>query len=283
MNEPFHSQEMSSGTYKPYIKNTKVINYLAEKETWLNIHQTLTDVHERYFISDKGNVYDSISKTMIHPIYAGDYHVVNLESDPSFKDYPKWIKCYVHRLVCSCFNSVPNMENMQVDHLTPGKAYKIMNTANNLKFTTDNGNKITAYENGLTNYNKKFTEEDAIAVCEGLMKRLSPKEICEQYLHMPHDKTTISFIYNVKNGDSWKYVSEKYNLPNTKDSRQIFTEEEIHTICKLFEQGKSNVEVLYELGYTRELLGNKFNNYRNVVNNIHKKANATRISKNYNF
>lgn len=283
MNEPFHSEEMSSANYKSYIKTTKVVGYLAEYETWKNIHQTLTYVHERYYVSDRGNVYDSISKTLIHPVYAGDYYMVNLQSDPSYKNYPNWVKCYVHRLVCSCFNPVPNMENMQVDHLIPGKSNKIINRSTNLRFTTDNGNKITAYENGLTNYNRKFTEEDAIAVCEGLVQRLSPKEICEQCLHMPHDKTSISFIYNVKKGDSWKYISENYDIPTTGDSRQTFTDDEIHQMCRLFEQGKSNVEVLNELGYTRELLGDKYDNYRNVVSNIHRKANSTRISKNYNF
>lgn len=285
MNKSFHSEVMSSVLYKPYIKTEKVVSYLPTYERWIRIFDCYPEIHQRYYVSDKGNIYDQISNTLIHPINVGDYLGVCIQTNLIDNNgYAIWKKYYVHRLVYMCFNPVENMETLEVDHIKLGKAYKHMNTSDNLRFVTDNGNKVAAYENNLTNYNIKFTEEDARAVCEGLVKRLSSKEICEQCLHMPHNKTTISFIYNVRNGDSWKYISEQYDIPEISDSRQLFTNDQIHKFCKLFEDGKSVSDVMNEFGYTVDNIGKEtYKRYRLVINNIYKKRNAKHISKHYNF
>lgn len=109
--------------------------------------------------------------------------------------------------------------------------------------------------NHITKYFKfpdtnKHNEKEIIRICELLSEGKRPFEvvdIIENEIGLKLKETFIeSILYRSKNVQNWKYIIDRYTFPNLR--KQLMTEKEIHTVCKLMEQGLEAFEILQIMG-----------------------------------
>ena len=91
-------------------------------------------------------------------------------------------------------------------------------------------------------------------------------------------------ISHIKKGVSHVDISSQYNI-DSNSNKNVFTDEEIHYICRRFSQGAKPRQILTELGYNISYSGNRleYYHYMNAIGKIKEKKNFTEISKLYNF
>ena len=111
-------------------------------------------------------------------------------------------------------------------------------------------------------------------ICEGLEQRLSLKE-CAVLAGMEPSETNMKFVSDIRYGVTWDYISSEYNIPKGRNN-QLFSDDEIHHICKLMQAGLSDYEIVKQI--RPELDESK---YKNVMYTIRHRKRFRRISDNY--
>lgn len=96
-------------------------------------------------VAGKGNGYMSIKGTILKPRTSKKYFRIDLSSLNKRKSF------YVHRLVLSTFNPVPNMDNLEVNHINGNPSD---NFIGNLEWTTRQENVNHSYEYNLCRYKR---------------------------------------------------------------------------------------------------------------------------------
>ncbi len=155
----------------------------------------------------------------------------------------------VHRLVALAFiiNDDPE-HKVQVNHKN-GKKYD--NEVTNLEWSTPQENTIHAYQTGLHNNVAKgenhgqnvYSSEDIRYVCELLETgRYTVNEVVS-ITNIP--RHTINDVYT---GKYWKHISSQYDLSNIKQEHPKDFEILKPTIIDLHNSGKSNKEIILQLG-----------------------------------
>lgn len=95
-----------------------------------------------------------------------------------------------------------------------------------------------------------------------------------------------NIISNIRIGRYYKDISKNYNVNNSCKSRhdQRFTNNQIHDICKRFENGESVDSILLSFNISKESVSiSEYNAYKRLLKDIFKKKKFTNISCNYNF
>ena len=193
-----------------------------------------------YTISKDGTVFNVSTKSEISQFKcsSGKYKAVHLIVNG--KDY----KRMVHRLVAQAF--IPNPENKpQVNH-------KDNNTFNN---KSDNLEWVTPKENiqhmiksghqvvGINHKHSKFSECQIHQVCKMLENsKITFSDISK--------KTNVGMktIKNIRSGKGWPHISKGYNIiRDIRHQGQSFSDES-RKVIKLVKDGKSNSDILLELG-----------------------------------
>lgn len=228
-----------------------------------------------YKISNFGNVFSPKKNRIIvsedlNGIYAQVYLVFE------GKDY----NFQVHRLVAMYFCKIPKrhlkngltFDDLVVNHKN---GLKKCNASFNLEWVTSKETTDHAWKNGLCDdirgentHLAKITEEQAIQICELIMKKKSNKEISKKLGVTP--KT----IQHIRSGECWKHIVCKYKFPKLGKAKPFqITEDTIHQICKRLElKTLSDPEIAKEFGVSREF-----------VRDIRLKKRRTKISQFYNF
>ena len=257
--------------------NRELLEYIdklsKKEEKWKRIK--IDGEKTNYKISNFGRVMNcGLSK-----IY--DYDTIrNIYSRISLKHNGVEIKISLHRLVAMYFCKIPKrhrkkgltFNDLVVNHKN---GLKNCNASFNLEWVTFVENTDHAWRTGLCKeirgekvHLAKITEEQAIKICELIMKKKSNKEIC--------DKLGVSnkTVQHIRSGECWKHVVSKYKFPKLGKNKPFqISDETIHQICKKLESKTlSDSEIAKEFGVDRK-----------TVNDIRHKKRRTKISQFYNF
>ena len=243
------------------------------KEKWRAIK--INGKKTGFKISSFGNVFSPKKNRIIVSedlggIYAQIYFVFE------GKDY----NFQVHRLVAMYFCKIPKrhlkngltFDDLVVNHKN---GLKKCNASFNLEWVTSKENTDHAWKNGLCDdirgekaHLAKITEEQAIKICELIMKKKTNKEICEEL------GVTDKNVQHIRSGETWKHIASKYKFPKLSTNKPFqLTDDIIHQICKKLElKTLSDPEIAKEFGVSRE-----------TVRDIRLKKRRTNISQFYNF
>ena len=190
----------------------------------------------RYLVSDRGNVYDTNTKTKLIPSSNGRY----LEYSISGK------AALAHRLVMETFAPNPNSQNLQVNHMDGIKWNNRFSTdpkVNNLEWCTAQENAEHAVRTGLGpvgDRNGMTTWPDKLVhnICALMQAGHMPKEIA-QILNIPYNDTFCNFISKLRTGENRRNITRNYIFPPQKPG---YTEQQVHLICQKLVEDKMSLE-----------------------------------------
>ena len=198
----------SSYSYRKNINGPRITPCFRTDEIWLPITY-IPNIQNWYYVSNYGKIYSKLSNHLIRPRYIGHgYHEITLRLKSNSP-----IDQLVHRIVLSVFNPIPNMNEMQVNHIN---GIKIDNRLINLEWCTCEENISHAHKNGLyaniTGEAASFatlTNSQVKIICECLELGLSPREICSK-IGLEFTNQLKSKIYQIKGRNNWKHISKDY-------------------------------------------------------------------------
>ena len=246
-----------------------LINGSYPDEIWLQISNVLIpNIKNKYYISNYGRVYNSQSKIfMRQQISNSGYYTVIVQLHGG-----RTKRVSVHRVELFTFVPIENSINFLVNHKDGNK---LNNRLSNIEWVDSSGNLIHAYESGLRkrgeeHYNSVYTEKQIRIICEGLQSGKSYGDIARE-AGLPIEHKTIGLISDIKNKISWRSISDEYSFIE-KRSNRLFTDDQIHEICKLLKEEYSYDEIIQIMNLDPS------KNYYNVFNSIKWKRRYTNIS-----
>ena len=135
--------------------------------------------------------------------------------------------------------------------------------------------------------NSILTNEQAHYICKLIESGYSTKDICSM-VRIDGVKDLRRIVCNIKNGSCWKQISSQYDFSNANRVKRIFNDEQIHFICKCFQdygiKAFSTSEILNLLGIDYKSLNDKEKDlYITCVSNIKYKKTFKDICNLYNY
>jgi len=204
----------------------------------------------KYYISNLGRVYNIFSNIFLKPVETnnGYFRYAIQRNDGSTRYY------LIHRIVMIEFHTIDNYADMQVNH---ENGRKLDNADDNLEWCTASENISHAFKTGLKSQYKgedcswaTITNEQAEKVAQLICEqKYSQKEISD-IVGCP-----IHIVGNISTGTTWKWVYDKYNLENYKKSISKMPDEDLHKLCKYFEDHCNEYTIKSDL-------------YRNALNDL---------------
>ena len=129
-----------------------------------------------------------------------------------------------------------------------------------------------------------LSTQEVELVCQCIQQGISYDEILVilgyDYLEGADRRNMKGLFSSIRQGKVYKDISSKYNL--TVETKRMFTDEEVHFICKCIQEGVKFDDILDRLGY-QDVQGAKRLSMRATLSNIKTRKNYTEISCNYNF
>lgn len=234
-----------------------------------------------YQISTFGNIRRKIDNKMINShLTNSGYLQVSLKTlNGNFKWY------LVHRLVATMFVYRPDNKNI-VNHLY---CNPLNNYYENLEWCTQKEN--IAYATKLGNFNvigednvtSRLTNEQVHSICYRLQNNIQYKDILI-YCGLEVNKENLDLITKIRTGKLWKHISCLYNIPksNSRSIQNVYTNEQIHSICKYIELGLTNRQICEKMNID---ISNKklIDKFWHFISRIRKRVSYVDISKNYNW
>ena len=249
-----------------------IIDNAYTDEIWLPISNIMIpNIKNRYYVSNYGRVYNSHSKIfMKQQISNSGYYTVIVQLLGGITK-----RVGVHRVELFAFNPIDNHRDYYVNHKDGNK---LNNSLSNLEWVDYSGNLIHAYESGLKkrgeeHCNSIYKEEQIRCICKGLQLG-KPYELIAKKAGLPIERKSICLISDIKNKISWKFISDEYSFTE-KRSNRLFTDDQIHEICKLLKEKYNYEEIIQIMNLDPSI------NYYNVFNSIKWKRRYTNISNLY--
>lgn len=143
------------------------------------------------------------------------------------------------------------------------------------------------------NYNERsnvFSTDEIHNICKCLENNMNHRDIIIS-LGMNPDLMTqdqrnnlYTAISHIKKGLHFTEISSQYNI-DKNSTKNIFSDDEIHYICKRLEDQIGVKQILHELGYDVDVNkdSSKYHKYTNSIYRIRDRRVFTHISSNYNF
>lgn len=282
-------------------KNGKFINpTVLFDEKWIQVSTVLPDIDDRYWVSNYGRVFDTNVGLCLNPtIQKNGYLSVSLQRKREFYEdhnqHSRWM--VIHRLVGMCFIGIPSNPELQINHKD---SIKIDNYDGNLEWVTHQENVRYSFEHGNRGVGENsnrvvYSEAQVRQICELLEKGIyDGKTICELVFNSPPLDVHKRLIYDIRNRNFWNSVSKDYTFPPSEPRLKYLTDEQVHMICKYFEDNP------YELRpNNKQLVNNVLNNVLHIdpkflsdseksgigasIKNIKYKTTYKDISSKYNF
>ena len=237
----------------------------------------------KYAFSNKGRVFD-LDKFKLYKCYKSKpiVHINGKEYKQkprrfiTFKWNGKRYTCQLARAIMIAFNKIENFENMEVDHIDGNP---LNDELYNLEWVTheENIRRVKEHElmpHGENHHNSKYSDELIHSICKDICNNLSRKEIKNKY------NINGQLIDDIRSGRSHVFISREYVKDGFKYKKKSKEEKlnrhkKIHKICELIDCGKSNKEIIEELGLPE--------NEKCLPNDIRKYRIYKYISKEYEF
>lgn len=130
----------------------------------------------------------------------------------------------------------------------------------------------------------KFNDDQLSVICDGIMNRLDHETILNNINIYREDFTEEEFnlymktVSGIKNHKLYINYTKDMTFP-TERSYQYFTNNQIHEICKMLEDGYTYDDIIIHFNIPE----NDITKIRNMLYSIKRRKSHTRISKNYNF
>lgn len=244
-------------------------------EVWMPILDFyIPNVNPYYYVSTKGRIWSIIiNGPMSISLSDGGYPSITL----SRRDHTS-VRVSVHRIEMLTFCYIPGCEVLEVNHKD---GVKTNNDITNLEWLTPSENLIHAYSNGLKLMGENHpmashTEMQVRTICECLEKKY-PLKKCAEIAGLEPNDTNMKYVSDIKNKVTWVNISNEYNIPKERNN-QLFSSEEIHSICKLLENGYKDDEIAHKVRPDLQE-----DQYKNVMKSIRKRYRFKDISCNYSF
>lgn len=166
-----------------------------------------------------------------------------------------------------CQLIITGKSNQEIEAITGTPAYLISRIRAGESFT--NISKKYDVRSTIKEQRKDLSEQDVINICVLIMKGASFKEIME--------KTGASYsqIHDIKYSKTYKDIKSMFRLdkaPSLKEQQRGLTDQDVHKICQLLQDGKTIIEIAREVGVNKS-----------VVNNIKNCGYYSDISSQYTF
>lgn len=236
-------------------------NLIYNDEIFLPITEKIVpDVLPYYLISNYGRLWHKYKERFLNNNIDSKGYLYKPLALKNGKACP----CRIHRLVMMTFNYIPGCEELVVNHIDGNKCNPYLY---NLEWVTQKENILHAVQSGLRNnisydddcigrefvYNNdpedihpistpgqiapKSNPEDIEKVCQLLQEgELTFQQISKQ--------TGVAYhvILAIQGKRTWRNISDKYDIKPRKVASNL-TEEQVHLICKYFEDVKRPEEV----------------------------------------
>lgn len=137
-----------------------------------------------------------------------------------------------------------------------------------------------------------FTDEQVHIVCKCLEQNIRHGDILDV---LGYDRSSLSeeertvlytAISHIKRGTTSPQISSMYNIDKS-NQKKLFSDDEVHQICKMLSIGMKGNEILIELGYGEYLdkikYPKQYYNYMNAISRIRTHDQYKDISSQYNF
>ena len=254
------------------------INYM---EIWNYVNNAFHNIKDVYHVSNFGRFYSArTNRILLHSKGDGGYLRVSVRDLQS-----NGKALLVHRAVLAAFNYRPDYENLEVNHID---GIKTNNFLWNLEWSTRKENAEHAVNEGLYLRGQDkpgsiYSESQIRRICYGLSQRW-PYDYISEYAGIDYCESIRATIVQIKRGLIWKHISDEYEFPSEL-SYQIFTNNQIHDICRLIDSGITDyTEILKQCGieYNNLNVENK-RKYSKCITDIINCKRFTSISKNYDF
>ena len=111
--------------------------------------------------------------------------------------------------------------------------------------------KYVNYNNHIQ-YRYLITEYDIINICEMLEKGYSYRQITDVIVQRTGAKPikVKNLLYDIATGSSMQSIASGYKIQKPKSEREpLFTESQIHEICKKVRENKDSYTIMNEFGY----------------------------------
>lgn len=265
--------------------NIAILKQSIRKEQWVMVTTDMVPlIQPWYYISNFGRIYSIKSNKFLTPTYdKNGYLMVCL-----YRRYGAGINVFVHRLVAMAF--VVNFDKCR-DQVNHKNGIKDCNDSYNLEWCTNKENVRHSYNTGLRSYNNNFLKgENNISakisydIAENIAYDLSLGIYTQNYIAEKYN-TTESIVGNIACGYTWKELYIKYDLKNTKRTNRLFSNDQLHSICKFFELNKGKFNTLKEL-YIEALafIGIKYESHMHeTMNRIYYKKRFNEITNLYDY
>lgn len=226
----------------------KPIN-IFEYEYWLPI--SLPNIQPYYFISTYGRVFSTkYNKFFKCSINGRGYQEISMRTLDN-----KRVQYRLHRVVMMTFNPINDMDKYMVNRIDGIKTH---NWIWNLEWCDNTYNIKEAMIYGLKkpivgelHGMCKITDYEAEMVCQLLIQQ---QYTYDEISYIVGGNVSYSMVNSIANGRTHKHLYYKYGLMNLeKRLCKLFTNEQLHSICKYFQDHKhEQFNSVYEL-YTEVL------------------------------
>ena len=199
-----------------------------------------------YLVSNYGRVWSNCRNIFMNPSPDKDgYFRIGLTRTDYSRKY-----IGVHRLVAKAFIPLPDrvdipQEELVVNHKDGNKTN---NFVGNLEWCSTYENTRHAIETGLNTYygerayNSNFTDETVLFIADRLMENKSYHDICVLIGLEPTEENML-LIGRIKTKYTYARITEGYDFSNYHSGvGQILTDEDVHKVCKVFEDVKHSGE-----------------------------------------
>lgn len=259
---------------------------LIFEERWKYItEKSVPNITENmYIVSDTGKVKNAkTGRTLALVETNNGYFRVNLRLKNGIGRY-----YLIHRIVAIEFIPVENYKDLQINHFD---GHKDNNNIWNLEWVTCSQNIQHAFNHGLKTQYKG--EECSYATIDNKQAEKIARMITEQKYTQQEIADFIgcskSVVTDIAQGQNWKSICDKYNLAQYKKqySEVNFTDEQLHTLFKYFEDHK-NQYYRYNTDLFRSALMDCFgihytNSMSGTMSRLYRRITRRDISDQYNF
>lgn len=181
-----------------------VCNYTDE--VWLHItDKEIPGIAPYYMVSNYGKIYNKISKHINRLSIRYNGYIFT----PLITVYKpkKYINVDIHRIMMKCFFPLDNYDGMEVNHKDRNT---FNNSLSNLEWVTSKENEDFRDFNSEYNYklfNKKFSDNEVIQICEAMNKNYSYLEICCYILQIPYTGIVHKRLSDIQRGITYSYIT----------------------------------------------------------------------------
>lgn len=227
-----------------------------------------------YMASNYGEIYNTRTHTLCNKTYhrrPGRTKIrvrINVIDDNGIRKGMS-----VARLVLMAFDPRMSYEGLEANH-------KDLNTLNNCRYNLE---WLTHLENIHDYYRQVnvngFVYEDNLVhnICKGLCENLSYEEICNR-VGLEYTDAVKCYISGIRTKKFRRDISDQYTLPNKVRNVAVFTDDQIHFICRCILDGMESKDILIALNMDLPIGSRERLNVLEIIRRIRAKERFQRIS-----